>query len=536
MTSRILDLFFGRALSRRTSRYLEELASAPTRASRDEAAKVLKAVAGAGGPAITLGTTSWCQSAILPIAEVLRSHALVTGGSGAGKTRAASLVIQALFAQLPYDQSFGFGLIDPKRELFDSAVFLLSERLAHLERIDPEAAVVLRQRVTIIDFSSDDPLSPYNIICCPPDVDTEFFADSRADQLINLLPARDNLSVNGNSLLRRMILLLSELNSSITLLPRLLTDEDLRGRLFRKCTNRDLRMDCERQIASTPKTTVSALCRRIEALFSSRSVHLALNASSAPDFRALQDDGKIVLVNCFGANLSKSVRQLLQAIVVGDIGHAVFARRRTEQRFLWLLDEAQNCFVTERLRDQMGDLFTMARSFGSFFLCLTQNISTAVPDSRLLSQIHTNLKWSFSMRGHPADCAFLKSAMPITGRKLRPQVNPFEPPGFYTIAEERAMELDAIASLPNRVGYLWMRSLSREAVQLKTQSIDIPDGELLENATKALLSDPALGGRLSRQVYEAEIKQRRDCLQDSAQADLSDALASAYKRSRGADA
>jgi hypothetical protein len=536
VTRRILDLFFGRSLQRETSRYLEEIASAPSRASRDNSSRMLKALASGNNQTVTLGMTAWKQPVVIPHPELINSHGLVTGGSGTGKTRFALLIVQALLADLRQNLSAGFGLIDPKGELFYGVLYLLSRLLTDLDQTDPVAAAALRQRVVIIDFSDDQIVSPYNLIHRSATIDPEFFADGRTDQFLDLLPARDTVSMNASALLRTTILLLSELNLPITSIPSLLTDENLRGRLLRKCAAVDFRTDFERQFASTPKQTVSALTRRTEALLSSRSVRLALGGATAPDFRALQDGGKVVLINCFGANLSRSVRQLLQAVVVGDVSQAVFARRRKENPFLWILDEAQNCFLTERLRDQMSDVLTQARSFGSFFLFVTQNISTAVHDTRLLSQLHTNIKWSFSMRGQPADCSFLKAALPVTARRLKPQTNPFEPPGTYTVTEEPAMELDGIANLPDRCGFLWLRSRSPEAIKITTQSIDIPNGETLDNAVRSLLSNPDFGNRISRAAYEAQINRRQDISPEPAASNLSNALASAYSRARRKDA
>ena len=65
--------------------------------------------------------------------------------------------------------------------------------------------------------------------------------------------------------------------------------------------------------------------------------------------------------------MSRSVRQLLHGLVISDITQSVFARKSKEKPFLWIIDEAHNCFLTESLRDQMCDVLTMARSFGSFF-------------------------------------------------------------------------------------------------------------------------------------------------------------------------
>ena len=255
------------------------------------------------------------------------------------------------------------------------------------------------------------------------------------------------------AVLQKALLLLSEFDLPITFLDELLRDEGFRNRLLARSGNPAVQQYFGYQFPAVPKGTLAALRRRAEALFSSEGVRLSLAGRTAPDFRRLQDAGKIVLVNCFGESIARSVRRLLQALVIADIRQAVFARRRRERPYLWLCDEAQNFFVTEKLRDNMSDLLTMSRSFGTFLLHLTQNLSTAVHDARTLKVLYTNARWSFSMRGEPTDCAFLKPALRVSGRKLKPQGNPFEDKAFYSLAEERAMALDAVQPGRGRLAY-----------------------------------------------------------------------------------
>src|SRR5439155_17486023 len=286
--------------------------------------------------------------------------------------------------------------------------------------------------------------------------DPDFFAASRAELLLDLFPSSDRLSLGGSALLQRSILMLSEFNLPITYLTMFLSDPVFRTRLLAKSKHQDVSGYFARRFEQVPAPTVAALIRRIDDLTVSESVRLALSGDSAPDFRRFQDEGKIVLINCFGQNISRSVRQLLQALVLSDIGRSVFSRREKSRDYLWVCDEAQNFFLTERLRETMMELLTMSRSFGSYFMLLSQNISTAVQDQRILKLLQTILRWSFSMRSDPADCAFLKPALPVTGRRLRPHVNPFQAPDYYSVAEERSMALDDIAHLPDRTGYLWL--------------------------------------------------------------------------------
>lgn len=421
----LLDQFLGNKIERETERYLSQLAISPTLASHRNATELIQRFKADPGPTVTLGETPWGEPVTVPLDELVRAYGLVTGGTGSGKSMFALGILNALIEAAPYAAGTGFGVLDAKGDLFQGTLFLLEQRLKHLARLDPPAAEELRRRIVIYDFSSRDPISSYNILARWPGAEPDFFASSRADLLLDLLEGGDGLSLSGTAVLQKLLLLLSEFNLPVTSLDDVLHDEGLRGRLLARCRNGSVAAYFARQFPTVPKPTLAAIERRLEALFASEGVRLALAGNTAPDFRQLQDEGQIVLINCFGESIARSVRRLLQALVISDIRQSVFARSEKESPFLWLCDEAQNFFSTAKLRENMSDLLTMSRSFGTHFLYLTQNISTAVQDPRMLSILHTNIRWAFAMRGEPSDCAFLKSALPVTGRKARPQTNPF---------------------------------------------------------------------------------------------------------------
>src|SRR5207249_3346976 len=157
-------------------------------------------------PKIRLGTTAWGEPVIVPAREILNAHGLVTGSTGSGKTRFALVALHAVIDQLPQNPKLGFGIIDPKGELYDGVLYLLMRY----------ATEILR-----------------------------------------------------NETLRRLLLARSK-------------DDELVSYFTR-------------QFAEVPKATVPAICRRLDALFSSDGVRLALSGNTAPDFRRLQDEGCIVL-------------------------------------------------------------------------------------------------------------------------------------------------------------------------------------------------------------------------------------------------
>ena len=91
---------------------------------------------------------------------------------------------------------------------------------------------------------------------------------------------------------------------------------------------------------------------------------------------------------------------LLQGLILSDIRQAIFARPNNPPvTYLWLADEAQNLFRTRQQQEDVEDICTMGRSFGSFFCFLCQNLTTAVPASRILETFYTNLRRAPTLRG-----------------------------------------------------------------------------------------------------------------------------------------
>ena len=145
----------------------------------------------------------------------------------------------------------------------------------------------------------------------------------------------------------------------------------------------------------------------------------------------------------------------------------------------------------------MADVLTMARSFGSFFYFLCQNLSTAIPDARILEQLHTNIRWSLTLRGSPRDAQFLRSALPVSGRLEKPDSQPFREKSLYSLEEERSLLLDGIAHLPDRTGYLWLKARSPQAIRLRTATAPLPEGGEFRGPVEALRCDAEIGGRTS---------------------------------------
>ena len=506
ITLRLRDYLAGERLQRDTRRYLRRLRELPVLRSRETTSALLRWLRAQPGPHVRLGTTAWDETVSVPLLELVKACGLTTGGMGSGKTMFALLPIRAIIGLLPGLRTMSFGVLDAKGELFERTLYLLAVRLEELQGAEREA---LLRRIVVIDFSSREAISPYNILSRWPYTDPDFFVTNRLETLRELLPASDKLSLRGATVLKNVLTLLAEFGLPPTYIEPVLSDDALRSRLVLRSRDAGVRAYFQRHFALEGKQTIAALRARMEALFASEGVRLALAGSSAPDFRQLQNEGKIVLVNCAGPSITRGVRLLLQGLVLSDIRQAIFARPNNPPvTYLWCADEAQNFFLTRQQQEDMADVLTMARSFGSFFYFLCQNLSTAIPDARILEQLHTNIRWSLTLRGSPRDAQFLRPALPITGREERPEPRPFHERTIYSAEEERALLLDGVAHLPDQVGYLWLKTRSHEAIRLRTERVELPQGEEFRHAVAELREEPMLGERISRSDYEKEIVER----------------------------
>src|SRR3989454_2018669 len=494
-----------RRVARQTSAYLASLAQEPIHASRRNVRELLHTLRNEPGPKVCLGE-AWGERVVIPLMQLVKACGIATGGMGSGKTMAACLILEAMIARLPELRSMAFGVLDAKGELFERALFLLVRRL---EQLQGEAREELLRRIVIIDLSSQEAVSSYNILSRWPYTERDFFVTSRLETLGELLPAGEKLSLRGATVLKNVLALLSEFGLPLTYLDAVLSSDILRAKLLRASKNPSVRQYFEKHLREEGKQTIAALRARMESLFASEGVRLALSGTTAPDFRALQNEGKIVLVNCAGPSITRGVRLLLQGLVLSDIRQAIFARPNNPPvTYLWLADEAQNFFLTKQQQENMADILTMARSFGSFFCFLCQNLSTAVSDARVLEQLHTNIRWSLTLRGTPRDAQFLRAALPVTGRRARPEPHPFRERTFYSSEEERSLALEGVAHLPDRTGYLWLKTRCPEAIKIKTTRLALPEGEEFRRLIEGLREEPRLGGGGSPAEYKPCSRER----------------------------
>lgn len=200
-----------------------------------------------------------------------------------------------------------------------------------------------------------------------------------------------------------------------------------------------------------------------------------------------------------------------------------------------MCDEAQNFFRTRQLRENMTDLLTMSRSFGSFFTYLTQNLSAAVQEGEMLEILFANLRWSLTLRGTSKDGAFLRAALPITGCRPKLRLHRYAPREVCSPTEEKNLLVDELAHLPDRVGWLWLKAQSPEAIRIRTRTMAIPDNTAFRERVDWIRNEPEIGDRVSRPMHLKTTAQRDAAWLKEDEADPAQALRKSFQEDKRSD-
>ena len=131
---------------------------------------------------------------------------------------------------------------------------------------------------------------------------------------------------------------------------------------------------------------------------------------------------------------------------------------------------------------------------------------------------------------------FSETPCPVTGRLQKPEPNPFRPAGTYTPEVERTIALNGLATLPDREGYLWLKTLSDKAIRIRTPFIDLGSGEHFRTIVDSILQDTTIGGRITRSEYLDRIRERDRRWTDAAAAETQELdvpMAHAFAREQG---
>ena len=418
---------------------------------------------------ILFGRAAYDQTVELPVEKIM-AHGLAVGASGAGKSYFALSVMSQLLS-ISSSSPVSWACLDAKGELFEKAIQYI---YAHLYRLSPKEREGLKKRIVIVDFSNADLITPYNILARQQYLPEEAMVANRIDTISEQFSGLSDMSVRMKMILKYFFLLMAEFDLPLPSFEKLCADPLLLTSLVEKSQNVQIREYFLHRFDDESKATLLALRQRIDSLLVSEGVRLSLSASSAPDFATLQDQVSIILINTAGPTITRGVSELLQSLILSDIKQSVFRRSNPNQHFIWFLDEAQNLYKTAVNREHMADLLTMARSFGSFFVLLTQSLTSAVRNQDILNSILANVRWIVMLRSTLRDAEILAPSVPLTGTLTKAKHNPFEPVHYLSESEEMKVRLKEITKLPDRTAYLWLKAHLNTAVKITTPQVPLP--------------------------------------------------------------
>jgi len=465
----IMQKLFQRKIRTAAKEVLKEISNVEGR-SRVQIENALKRLSKTNGPQVHFGETEWDFPVSIP-QSVLTNHSLVVGATGAGKSYVALLLLVHALEQFGSGKYRAVGILDAKGELAAKAVDYLQ---AYSKRMGEDERELLKAKTYFIDFSRNDLVTPYNILYAGK-MPSELLVNNRIETISQIYHGSSSLTPRMKSILRHALMLLVQHNLPITMFDRLFVEHDFLAALISKTKDDRLRYYFTHRFPLEPNATKLAIRQRVESLFLTSGVRLSLSAASAPDFQRLQDEGCFVIINVAGPNISRGTSEFLLRVILHDIQQSVFRRQLTEQKYLWCLDEAQVLFKHITSRENMNDLLTLARAFGSYFLLLTQSLSSAVRDRDIINSILTNIRWILLFRSTLRDAQIIEHAIPVTGTVLSSKRHPYDQQRFLTKDQELKLQLEEMTRFPDRVAHLWLKSDLPEAIRIRTRQLAQPE-------------------------------------------------------------
>jgi hypothetical protein len=317
------------------------------------------------------------------------SHIHIIGKTGVGK----STLIETL-ARGDLAEGRGFALIDPHGDL--------------AERLATDVPPHLQGRVVYLN--APDPFQPYgyNPLRRVRDDKIPLAASGLLESLKKLWP--DAWGVRMEHVLRNTLYALLERENSV--LPdilRLYANETFRREITRRIRNETVRqfwqVEFERYLFRQRADAVAPIQNKLGALLADPTLHRIL-VSPAHDlhFRALMDEGRVLLVNLAKGRLGEDSSHVLGGFLVSTLGLAAYSRadipEKERQPFFVYVDEFQN-FTTLAFVNMLSEL----RKFGVGLTIAHQHLHQLDPD--IHHAVLGNVGTLISFRVGPEDASVL---------------------------------------------------------------------------------------------------------------------------------
>ncbi len=444
---------------------------------------------------------------ILPRADVLGSgHALVLGGTGAGKTRVVGAVMKALLQTIAREpSSLGLWVVDHKSEMAELTVALIGELVDSLP--SAQANRLLDQLVIVNPFSTTA-LVPFQILQAESGVAPEDVA-FEVTTLVNRLGGAE-LGVKQDDLVYHLLLLGVLKQLSLPDVAHLLADPATLASAAAESPSEQVRAFFGGG-TRLPAASLDGVRARLNRLLRLPSTRLMLGSSGAPSFHAMLGS-KIVIVDVGSPPLGcEDLGRFWAGMFTLKVTRGVFQRRPAEARrpVAIFVDEWQEGLAAGGdVADHYERVLSMARSRGVSLWLVSQTLAGATRVSPSLPKVvATNTQLQLLFRSSSADAHAMSEMLPVTGRRPRPASAPWEAAPKSPFLSPRE-ELDALVTevtrLPNRVFYLWNRLRPYPAVLARAIDVDPQVAPMRPAETTRRLRD----GALAIPIHELERRVR----------------------------
>lgn len=317
------------------------------------------------------------------------SHVYVIGKTGVGK----STLIETL-ARQDMSAGRGFALVDPHGDLVESIA----------------ASIPPEQMERVVYLNAPDPKQPYgyNPLRRVRDDKIPLAVSGLLETLKKMWP--DAWGVRMEHVLRNTLYALLERNDAkLPDILRLFSDDDYRKEVVAGVRNEVVKRFWLNEFEEYPARLRAEACAPIQnklgALLSDPTLYrILVDPEIDLRFRALMDEGKVLLVNVAKGRLGEDSALILGGLIVSTLGLAAFSRaeRPPSERkpFFVYLDEFHN-FTTLMLANMMSEL----RKYGMGLTLAHQHMHQLEPDIRYA--VLGNAGTLISFRVGPDDASVL---------------------------------------------------------------------------------------------------------------------------------
>ena len=288
-------------------------------------------------------------------------HSLVMGFPGSGKTRfLLSMIKQHI------DHNEGFMVIDSHSDLTQLVLtHIPPEKWDQVIYINPWSAFEDKYDNRVLQINFLEHHNPYE-----RDVVARMFMDT-LEKLYERWwgPRLDMILLNA------LYLLMEKECAKLPDLYNILSDQDFRDMLTAKCKDRNVKIFWEKQYDKMPKDASVAVLTKLYRLVQERIiVPMFMAEKSGIDFRAVMDEGKIVIVDLPEGKVTSDIANFLGSLILSAVYNAGMSREDTPEAdrnpFFVYVDEAYR-YTTKSIPEVLQSL----RKFKVFMTLASQYLT-----------------------------------------------------------------------------------------------------------------------------------------------------------------